>query len=194
MFYDLLWTFSSTDASVQVCTLPCSSHGSRVVDMPLGRHAQSTRLHEPVPCVPLTHLPRLQRRRCRRPAGCAAAAASPAAQGGVSRRQHLRRLRQSMRHSRCQCPTRVSVVRKQQQVVDGWHLQQAWCRVPLHRVVGLRHGCELLRRRHARVGVGCVDQDAGDRGLRQRLGPPQHHRRETQNTWDFSKWTSDAVQ
>ena len=33
MFYCLLWTFSSTDAAVQVCALPCSSHRSRVVDM-----------------------------------------------------------------------------------------------------------------------------------------------------------------
>ena len=29
----LLWAFSSTDASVQVCTLPCSSYRVRVVDM-----------------------------------------------------------------------------------------------------------------------------------------------------------------
>ena len=33
MFYCLLWTFSSTDAAVQVCTLPCSSYRLRVMDM-----------------------------------------------------------------------------------------------------------------------------------------------------------------
>ena len=46
----LLWTFSSTDASVQVCTLPCSSYQIRVVDM----HRWSTRWYGPVPYVPLT--------------------------------------------------------------------------------------------------------------------------------------------
>ena len=33
MFYCLLLTFSSTDAAVQVCTLPCSSYRLRVMDM-----------------------------------------------------------------------------------------------------------------------------------------------------------------
>ena len=33
MFYCLLWTVSSTDAAVQVCTLPCSSYRLRVMDM-----------------------------------------------------------------------------------------------------------------------------------------------------------------
>ena len=50
----LLWAFSSTDASVQVCTLPCSSYRVRVVDMlmlihPLVRACPvrpSNRLHD----------------------------------------------------------------------------------------------------------------------------------------------------